>query len=713
MAPAVAPTSPALDLHARRLERSPTLAALVASIEREERPFVLTGRWGLPDGAPADARVTIAGASPSRVLGDADDPFAALERLSELTATAGAVPGAVGGGYIGWVGFDRSRDVERTLGPQPYRPAPLPATNLAWYDDVLRRDPAGTWWVETLQPAGTSEAVIDGIVERWRRRIDEASPAPRAGSLGPMAVAGGGGAAHRAAVAETIERIRAGELFQANICLRLEGTLDGHVSGLVAPVLERTDPWYGGWIDASGGRAILSASPELFLRRRGRDVTTAPIKGTLPRAGGERAPDPADDPAAARLLASAKDQAEHVMIVDLMRNDLGRVCDYGSIHPDAAPTVEPHAGVWHLVSAVRGHLHAGLGDGRLLRATFPPGSVTGAPKVQALRVIAAVEGTGREVYTGAHGLISPVSGLDLAVTIRTLELDGERAWLGVGGGIVADSDPQAELDEALGKAAALVAAAGSRVSTGAPVSEPVSEPVAAPLAGVPWMPSAAHRPDRRLGLIETARITDGHVDRGLAHRARLRASAQALGLTLPDDLDARVAAAAATRTDGRARIELAPGEVLVEAVASPPTPPEGVLLAPVVVPGGLGPHKWRDRRLLDELGALVDGTPLLLDADGRVLEAAWANVWWEDEDGRLRTPPADGRILPGVMRAALLAATELAVVAVPPARIAEVAGSPLLLSSARGITPAFLASTPEPSRARARELAARLAELLG
>ncbi len=116
------------------------------------------------------------------------------------------------------------------------------------------------------------------------------------------------------------------------MCLRLEGRLDGALAGLVAPVLERTDAWYGAWIDGADGRAILSASPELFLRRREREVTTAPIKGTLPRPDGAIT-DPALDPVAARLLASAKDQAEHVMIVDLMRNDLGRVCDYGSIRP--------------------------------------------------------------------------------------------------------------------------------------------------------------------------------------------------------------------------------------------------------------------------------------------------------------------------------------------------------------------------------------------
>ena len=130
------------------------------------------------------------------------------------------------------------------------------------------------------------------------------------------------------------------------------------------------------------------------------------------------------------------------MIVDLMRNDLGRVCTYGSVIAPPEPTAEPHPGLWHLVSRVHGELRPEVGNGDLLRATFPPGSVTGAPKVQALKVIAALEPAGREVYTGAIGFASPVAGLELNVAIRTLECGDGRLWLGAGGGIVADSDPR-------------------------------------------------------------------------------------------------------------------------------------------------------------------------------------------------------------------------------------------------------------------------------
>jgi para-aminobenzoate synthetase / 4-amino-4-deoxychorismate lyase len=213
-------------------------------------------------------------------------------------------------------------------------------------------------------------------------------------------------------------------------------------------------PAYGACFAAPWG-GIASLSPELFLRRRGRVVSTGPIKGTAPRSA---------DPGA--LRASAKDRAEHVMIVDLMRNDLGRVCEYGSIVAAETPEAQAHPGVWHLVSELRGRLRDVAGDGALLRATFPPGSVTGAPKVQALRVISELEATGREVYTGAIGFASPLAGLELSVAIRTFGARDGRLWLGVGGGIVADSDPLLELEECLVKARQLVAPVGGRIATG-------------------------------------------------------------------------------------------------------------------------------------------------------------------------------------------------------------------------------------------------------
>ena len=256
-----------------------------------------------------------------------------------------------------------------------------------------------------------------------------------------------------------MERIAAGEIFQANLCLRLDASYAGDVAELYAHAAPQLEPAYGAcFVTPWGG--VASLSPELFLRRRGRTVTTGPIKGTAP-----------SDPAA--LHDSEKDRAEHVMIVDLMRNDLGRVAAYGSVRAPESPEAQPHAGVWHLVSEVSAELAPGQGDAALLRATFPPGSVTGAPKVQALHVISQLEATGREVYTGAIGFASPHAGLELNVAIRTFEAHSGHLWLGAGGGIVADSDPQAELEECLVKARPLIAAIGGHPPPPSRGSDPV------------------------------------------------------------------------------------------------------------------------------------------------------------------------------------------------------------------------------------------------
>ncbi len=209
--------------------------------------------------------------------------------------------------------------------------------------------------------------------------------------------------------------------------------------------------------------AVASLSPELFLRRAGHAVTSKPIKGTARRGG-----DPGEAAAQlAELERSAKNRSENVMIVDLVRNDLSRVCVPGTVTVPDLLGAEPHPGVWHLVSTVEGTLGDGVTDGDLLRAAFPPGSVTGAPKVRALEIIDELELAPREAYTGAIGYRSPVAGLELNVAIRTFEFAAGRCWLGAGGGIVADSDPEAEYAECLIKATPLITAIGARLDVNA------------------------------------------------------------------------------------------------------------------------------------------------------------------------------------------------------------------------------------------------------
>jgi para-aminobenzoate synthetase/4-amino-4-deoxychorismate lyase len=447
--------------------------------------------------------------------------------------------------------------------------------------------------------------------------------------------------------------------------------------------------------------AVCSLSPELFLRRRGREVTTEPIKGTAPRVLAEGREGSRSEDARAALAASVKDRAENVMIVDLMRNDLGRVCEYGSIEVAALNEPRPAPGVWHLVSTVRGTLRADAGDADLLRASFPPGSVTGAPKIQAMRVIAELEAGGREAYTGAIGYASPVAGLELNVAIRTLELRDERIWMGAGGGIVADSVAENELEECFVKARPVIAAAGARL---------VEEPRVTRVAPVLALAGESDRPDPALGVFETILVRGGVPVDLRAHLARLERSVDALyGAALPEDLPSRVRAAAAGAPLQRLRIAFDGDEAEVEAepLAAEPEP-DPVVLAPALLPGGLGAHKWRDRRLLDELSECVEAVPLIVDLDGDLLEAAYANIFIV-EGTHLVTPPLDGRQLPGTVRARVLA--------LHPAReerltLDRIAGADelLLASSIRGIHPARLVDGPEPRFQLGARLRAALRE---
>jgi para-aminobenzoate synthetase component 1 len=229
----------------------------------------------------------------------------------------------------------------------------------------------------------------------------------------------------------------------------------------VAARLRRGHPVpYGAYLDAGDFQVIVN-SPELLLRRRGRHVETRPIKGTRPRSD-----DPASDAGElATLLASTKDRAEHVMIVDLERNDLGRVCETGTVRVARLLRPESHGTVHHLVSSVRGRLGVDVDLASLLHAVFPGGSITGAPKVRAMEIIAELEDEARGVYTGAIGLLDPAGDLELALPIRTAVVRDGLLRYHAGGGIVADSDPALELAECWVKTAALRRALGEDIDT--------------------------------------------------------------------------------------------------------------------------------------------------------------------------------------------------------------------------------------------------------
>ncbi|UXA12563.1 aminodeoxychorismate synthase component I [Mycobacterium sp. SMC-8] len=333
--------------------------------------------------------------------------------------------GPVGGGWFGYLSYpDPGAD---GLGPR------IPEAAGGWSDAVLRCDRDGLWWHENL-----TGATLPGWVEEALR----SAPAERDAVI---TWSEADRDAHRRGVLDCLEAIAAGEVYQACVCTQFAGTLHGAPADFFAKVAARTAPARAAFVAGDWG-AVASLSPELFLRRRGEAVTSSPIKGTLPDTA---------DPAV--LRASVKDVAENIMIVDLVRNDLGRVARTGSVSVPELLAVRPAPGVWHLVSTVSARVPTDLPMADLLEATFPPASVTGTPKTRARRLLTGWEPSRRGIYCGTIGLASPVAGCELNVAIRTVEFaaDGS-AVLGVGGGITADSDPTREWEECLHKAAPII-----------------------------------------------------------------------------------------------------------------------------------------------------------------------------------------------------------------------------------------------------------------
>lgn len=270
-----------------------------------------------------------------------------------------------------------------------------------------------------------------------------------------------------ARVANVLARIRAGDLYQANISQAFIAELAGDDAPekIFARLSRASASDFAGYFALDEARAVVTNSPELFLRLSADgEVETKPIKGTRPRG---RTPDE-DAALADELRASEKDRAENLMIVDLMRNDLSRVCARASVETPRLFELESYANVHHLVSTVTGQLADGVDVVDLLGACFPPGSITGAPKLQAMKMITANEEEARGPYCGALGHIAPDGSAAFNVMIRSIDFgrDDAGAWRGVfraGGGIVADSDPLAEHHEMLDKASAIAAALGARL----------------------------------------------------------------------------------------------------------------------------------------------------------------------------------------------------------------------------------------------------------
>ncbi len=679
-------------------------AAVLRFLRLDPHPVALIGSWAGGGAVLSSAPSRVATGRVRRATGSRR--ATGLAPLSELLAVPPQADGAAarfGGGWIGYLGYGFARRLH-ALPPAPGGPRRLPDWWFGRYDQVLVQDPGtGSWAFEALlEPDGDTERAAEARLAELTSRLRATSALgrqagdPRPYYTGDFELIPAPGQ-HRQAVARAVELIHAGDMFQANITLRLEATCTGDPLDVFCAGADRLGPPYAAFLRISPAQAIASFSPELFLRRTGTTVRTSPIKGTS-----ERSDDPAVAESQRRALAnSAKDRAENVMIVDLMRSDLSRVCRPGSVIVPRLAGTEAHPGVWHLVSDVCGELSSGQNDADLMTATFPPGSVTGAPKVRAMEVISELETVPREAYTGAIGYRSPLAGLEFNVAIRTFEFAAPRVWLGAGGGIVAASDPAAEYAECLVKAQPLIAAIGGGSGTAQPAgtarrAEPTTSARADTLALWP-------RP--AVGVFTSLGVRDGKPDGLAEHLARLAASARDVyGKELPPDLAGRISECLAGAGCGMLRITVRPvGGPLQYRVELEPDP----VLAAVCGPGvrlrvaelpdgmpGLGRHQWADRRLLSQLAARSGLRPdeqlLLTDADGGVLETDRANVF-AVVGGVLRTPAADGRILPGVMRARVLRTALAAVipVAVGPLPVTELlAASEVFVTNAvRGLQP--------------------------
>lgn len=376
------------------------------------------------------------------------DPFAALESaLARLPPPEPGWPGPFRTGAVGHLGYELGRHLER-LPPPKADPHGVPDLVMGIYDTILAFDHERQT-AHLLSTAG--EEKIASILARL-------SAPPPAFAASPVSRTGRWHARQaraevEAAIARTIAYIRAGDIFQANITHRLEAERPAGLSDLdLYRRLRSNSPAPFAALLRFEGGALISASPERFLKLSPEGaVETRPIKGTRPRAA-----DAARDNALAReLLASEKDRAENLMIVDLMRNDLGRVSELGSVKVPVLNGLETFASVHHLVSVVEGRLRAGLGPVDLLRACFPGGSVTGAPKIRAMEIIHELEPVPRGPYCGSLAWIGVDGAMDSSIVIRTIVRSGETLLAQAGGGIVADSVPADEYEESLVKLAPL------------------------------------------------------------------------------------------------------------------------------------------------------------------------------------------------------------------------------------------------------------------
>ena len=459
------------------------------------------------------------------------------------------------------------------------------------------------------------------------------------GTIGPMEpqVSPGG---YAAAFAQLREAIHAGDIYQANLTYQLAGSWRGDPVGLYAALRGSSAAGYGGLV-FDGSHWLLSFSPELFFSLSGNEAKVKPMKGTRPRGA-----DPAEDRALADdLITSVKDRAENLMIVDLMRNDLARVAEPGSVVVDAPFTVESYPTVHQMVSTVRARLVAGAGATDLVRALFPCGSITGAPKIRAMELLGEIERDARGPYCGAIGRIDADGSAAFNVAIRTLRLtpieNGQgQAVLGIGSAIVADSEPLSERRECEIKAGFLRRAAPGLTAPSCDLIE-----------------TMRFEPDNGIALLEL-------------HLARMKASAGSLGFAFDRHALRNQIQALCFELDAPARVRVLVARSGATALEAGPLPaPLGEPVKVAALPHPLDPGDWRLAHKTSDRGFYEDALAaartfgaaeavLVRDGEtggGLVTEGSFTCVFADGPDGALLTPPKALGLLPGVLREHLIA----------------------------------------------------------
>ncbi|UVO51314.1 aminodeoxychorismate synthase component I [Sphingomonas sp. SUN019] len=543
-------------------------------------PFVLL------DDARTDGAAARLYRNPHEVIA-ADDPGAVEDVLARIrAATRDGLHAA------GFLSYEAGLVLEPTA-----RVADNPPTPLAWfglfdgYEEIASADVAA----RLPDPAGAWVGAPNPLVSR-----DD----------------------YDTMLARVLALIEAGDVYQANLTFRASVRFAADPLTLYAAIRGRAQAGWGAVV-ATGAQTLLSFSPELFFAIDGGTITCRPMKGTA-----RRETDPARDAAAALALAAdEKQRAENLMIVDLMRNDLSRVAAAGSVAVPELFAVEHYPTVHQMTSVVTATLLFGKDAIDAISALFPCGSITGAPKVRAMQVIAEIEGTPRGLYTGAIGRFDPSGDAQFNVAIRTLTIPAgaTHATIGLGGGIVADSQPDSEWDEALAKGAFLTH--GQRV----------------------------------FDLIETMAFDpeDG-ILRLERHLARMKASADTFGFIFDRHAARNELQAATFRLRGAARVRLLlarSGAIAIQTAPAPTPRTEPLRVAIVPLPVASEDfrlrHKTSDRAFYDA-ARIAAGTDeaLFVDAHGFLTEGSFTNIFVE-RDGTLVTPPLTRGLLPGILRSEL------------------------------------------------------------